>query len=164
MGKDVELARHSGDQDSAWPADLVRLYDARRTEYVRLAYLLTGHRLVAEEIVQESFIATRGRWGSVESPPAYVRAAVVNRSKSWLRRRTLEERHQQPDDREIELGADELWDALRVLTERQRAVVVLRYYSDLGYDTIAEQLGCRPATVRTSLHRALRRLRREIER
>ena len=90
--------------------------------------LLTGYRSVAEDIAQEAFVATQRRWAAVENPAPYVRAAVVNRSRLWLRRRALEERHSEPDDGLVELGADELWDALEVLTERQRTAVVLRYW------------------------------------
>jgi RNA polymerase sigma factor (sigma-70 family) len=63
--------------------------------------------------------------------------------------------HQEPD---------ELWDALATLSPRQRAAIVLRFYEDLPDDEIAQVLGCRPATVRTTVHRGLAALRKEIER
>jgi RNA polymerase sigma factor (sigma-70 family) len=100
----------------------------------------------------------------VRDPYAYVRAAVVNRCYSWGRRLKLErERRPAPAD-PVELAADEMWDALARLRERQRAAIVLRFYQDLPDRQIAELLGCRPATVRTAIHRGLRELRRVIER
>jgi RNA polymerase sigma factor (sigma-70 family) len=94
----------------------------------------------------------------------YVRTAVVNRCRSWGRRQRLEhDRRPAPPD-PAGLDADELWDALLRLEPRRRAAVVLRFYLDLPDAEIAELLGCRRATVRTSIHRALHTLRQEIDR
>ena len=62
------------------------------------------------------------------------------------------------------LGADELWDALATLPDRQRTAIVARYYLDLPDTDIADLLGCRPATVRTAIHRGLATLRPEVPR
>ena len=62
------------------------------------------------------------------------------------------------------MEADELWDALGRLDERRRAAIVLRFYADVPVAEIAEILDCRPVTVRTSIHRGLQQLRREIDR
>jgi RNA polymerase sigma factor (sigma-70 family) len=62
-----------------------------------------------------------------------------------------------------DLGADELDDAIAKLPARQRAAVVLRYYGDLSDAEIARALRCRPATVRSLVHRALAELRKVIE-
>ena len=148
----------------AWDAALVALYRDRYPELVRLAYLLTGDRAVAEELVQDAFLGAHGSWDGVREPMPYVRTAVVNRCRSWGRRRQLEhDRRPAPAD-PATLGADELWDALGRLDPRRRAAVVLRFYLDLPDAEIAELLGCRRATVRTSIHRALHTLRQEIER
>ena len=146
------------------PAEpLVELYRDRYEPMVRLAYLLTGDRSVAEELVQDAFVNVHRSWGRVDNPPAYLRAAVVNACRSWGRRRVLELRRQPAPAEPVGLVADELWDALQVLPMRQRAAVVLRFYEDLPDARIAELLGCREATVRTAIHRALERLRKEIE-
>jgi RNA polymerase sigma factor (sigma-70 family) len=60
--------------------------------------------------------------------------------------------------------ADEMWDALATLNDRQRAAIVLRFYEDLPDADIAEILGCRTATVRTAIHRGLGSLRKVIDR
>ena len=56
-----------------------------------------------------------------------------------------------------------MWDALAALTDRQRAAIVLRFYEDVPDDRIAEILDCRPATVRSAIHRGLQSLRRVID-
>jgi RNA polymerase sigma-70 factor (sigma-E family) len=142
---------------------LVELYRDRYEPMVRLAYLMVGDRSAAEELVQDAFVNVHRSWTKVTNPPAYLRAAVVNACHSWGRRRTLE-LHRRPAPADpAELVADEIWDALQVLPMRQRAAVVLRFYEDLPDARIAELLGCREATVRTAIHRALERLRKEIE-
>jgi RNA polymerase sigma factor (sigma-70 family) len=62
------------------------------------------------------------------------------------------------------MAPDEMWDALAELKDRQRVAIVLRFYEDMHDEQIAEILGCRPATVRTAIHRGLRSLRRVIDR
>ncbi len=150
--------------DGDWPAALVELFRTERTSFVRLAYLLTGQRAVAEEIVQEAFISTHQAWPGVRDPVRYLRTTVVNRCRSWGRHQQVIRAHPVRRPETVTHEADELWDALGRLDPRRRAAVVLRYYADLPHAEIAVLLGCRPATVRTSIHRALAQLRQEIER
>lgn len=147
-----------------WPGSLVELYAQERLRLVRIAYLMTGNREVAQEVVQDAFVSARRSWAGVRETRAYLRTAVVNGCRSWGRRQQLESSRQQPQGDVAGLQADELWDALSRLNPRQRAAVVLRYYEDLPDAEIAVLLGCRPATVRTSIHRALDALRKEITR
>ncbi len=147
-----------------WAPALVHVYEARYPALVRLAYLLTGEPTVAEELVQDAFIATHGGWARVREPGAYVRAAVVNGARSWGRRATVERRHRAASAAHALQDPDELWDALDTLSDRQRAAIVLRFYEDLPDHQIAATLGCRPTTVRTAIHRGLAALRKEIER
>jgi RNA polymerase sigma factor (sigma-70 family) len=65
-------------------------------------------------------------------------------------------------DRYRDLVADEMWDAIATLGDRQRAAIVLRFYEDLPDKEIAELLGCQVPTVRTAIHRGLRALRRVV--
>jgi RNA polymerase sigma factor (sigma-70 family) len=146
-----------------WDDQLVLIYRDRYRDLVRLAFLLTRQSGVAEEIVQDAFIASRGKVDSLRDPYAYVRMAVVNRCYSWGRRAKLErERQPRPPD-PAELAADEMWDAIATLSHRQRAAIVLRYYEDLPDKEIADLLGCRVPTVRTAIHRGLRSLRKLVE-
>ncbi len=147
-----------------WHPGLLALY---RTDYlglVRLAVLVGADRAVAEELVQDAFVAAHRTWDGVRDPLPYLRRAVVNRTHSWGRRQTLErERRPRTADPAL-LGADELWDALSRLPERQREAIVCRFYLDLPDAEIAEILDCRVPTVRTAIHRGLAKLRQEVPR
>lgn len=148
----------------AWDADLVTVYRESYGALVRLAYLLTGHAAVAEEIVQDTFVACHRTCDRLHDPYPYVRRAVVNRCRSWGRRHKVERSHRPRPPDPAELAADEMRDALAGLTERQRVAIVLRFYEDLPDERIAEILGCRRSTVRSSIRRGLQSLRRVIER
>jgi RNA polymerase sigma factor (sigma-70 family) len=147
-----------------WGDDLIRVYRERYRDLVRLAYLLTRQAAIAEEIVQDAFVASHAKCDTVRDPYAYVRAAVVNRCYSHGRRLKLERERRPGAPDPARLVADEMWDALATLNDRQRAAIVLRYYEDLPDAAIAEVLGCRTATVRTAIHRGLQSLRKVIDR
>jgi RNA polymerase sigma-70 factor (sigma-E family) len=147
-----------------WDDRLTAIYRERYGRLVRLAYLLTGHNAVAEEIVQDAFVASHHVRAQVRDPYPYVRSTVVNRCRSWGRRYQVERQHRpQPPD-PAELSADEMWDALESLSDRQRTAIVLRFYEDLSDTRIAEILDCRPSTVRSSIRRGLQSLRAVIDR
>ncbi len=147
----------------SWDTDLVRVYRERYGNLVRLAYLLTGHAAVAEEIVQDAFVASHRARDRLRDPHSYVRRAVVNRCRSWGRRDKVEREHRPRPPDPAELQADEMRDALRALTDRQRTAIVLRFYEDMPDERIAEILGCRRTTVRSAIHRGLQSLRRVID-
>lgn len=148
----------------AWPAELVRVYATRRHELVRLAYLMLGNAAVAEEVVQDAFVNTHLHWDGIRDPFPYLRVAVTNGCRSWGRHQRVVRLNTPTDLEPATDQPDELWDALHRLEPRRRAAIVLRYYADLPHGEIATILGCRPTTVRTTIHRALRDLRREIKR
>jgi RNA polymerase sigma-70 factor (sigma-E family) len=147
-----------------WDERLVALYERHYGDLVRLAYLVSGQASQAEEVVQDAFVQTHRSWARVRDPLPYLRTAVINGCRSVGRRQTLERARRPLAPEPVPLGADELWDALAGLTERQRAALVLRFYCDLPDAEIATALGCRETTVRTSVHRALAKLRKEIDR
>ena len=144
--------------------DFVALYRDRYEPMVRLAYLMTGSRAIAEELVQDAFVSVHRSWSRATNPPAYLRTAVVNACRSWGRRQSMERLRQPAPAGPTELVADELWDVLQTLPPRQRAAIVLRFYEDLPDNEIAALLGCRVPTVRTAVFRGLEKLRKEIER
>jgi RNA polymerase sigma-70 factor (sigma-E family) len=148
--------------DPPWDEPFVELYRDRYDPMVRLAYLVTGDRTAAEELTQDAFVAVHRNWARATNPPAYLRTAVVNACRSWGRRRTLERDRRPAPPEPTLMVADELWDTLRRLPERQRTAVVLRFYEDLPDREIAEVLGCREGTVRTLVHRGLAALREEL--
>jgi RNA polymerase sigma factor (sigma-70 family) len=139
------------------------LYSSVAPRLRRVAYLMVGRAEVAEEVVHEAFVRAYDRLGSVDAPAAYLRTTVVNLCLSWRGRRALEQRHQPPGRMVVELpDVDETWELLSGLPRRQRAAVVLRYYEDLPFDRIASIIGCRPATVRSLVHKAIVTLRKEM--
>ena len=131
---------------------------------VRLATLTAGSVALAEEITQDAFEQLHGNWSTVECPSAWLRTAVVNRCRDWLRRRTLERRHAIADDELVEPDDGiAMRDALKSVTPRQRAAIVLRFYEQLNEREIAHLLGCRPGTVKSPLTRGVRTLRKELQ-
>lgn len=140
---------------------LQQLYRSERDKLVRLAYLLTGSQVVAEDVVQDVFVKAQARLEHVDQPAAYLRRAVTNASWSWHRHRKVEERYLQAGPAVVSGQHDiEMWDALARLSPRRRSVLVLRYYMDLGEAETAAALGWRVGTVKSTTHRALHDLRR----
>ncbi|KAB1160065.1 SigE family RNA polymerase sigma factor [Micromonospora sp. AMSO12t] len=134
----------------------------------RTAYLLTGDHHLAEDLLQSALAKTYQHWRRIRSgdPDAYVRRVMYHHQVSWWRRRRLAERldpepSDQPGDDHSDTTALRLTlaAALRQLTPRQRAVVVLRFYEDLTETQVAEVLGCSVGTVKRHGHDAVRRLR-----
>ena len=137
---------------------------------IRLAYLLTGDRAVAEDLVQEAFVRFVGRLRFLRDPDAfepYLRRTIVNLSKNHFRRRAVERTYLEregPRAEDVSIDPDvathdTLRTALIRLPLRQRTALVLRYFEDLPDTTIAEVLRCRPATVRSLVARGLEALR-----
>ena len=146
-------------------ADLEGLFVVERVPMVRLATLMVGSRAIAEEVVQDAFASVSERWNGLDRPGAYLRTTVVNGCAQALRRRSVEDRHRPvalENPSEIPERLIELRSALDRLSDRQRIVVVLRYFVDLPDDEIARALDVRPSTVRSLAHRALTVLRREL--
>jgi RNA polymerase sigma-70 factor (sigma-E family) len=142
------------------------LYVSQHDRLVRLAYVLTGSREVAEDVVQDSFVRLYRHWLSAEKPEQYVRQIVVNGCRSHHRRAGRQREKMarlHVVDSTVDRHGVELSDVLLELPYRQRAAIVLRYYSDLSEAEIADVLGCRPGTVGSLIHRGLARLRTVIE-
>lgn len=141
----------------------------RYAALLRTAYLLTGDRHDAEDLLQTALAKTYLGWGRIRDRGAvdgYVRRVMVNsRTSLWRRRRLAEYATDRlpdssgPDSTgDLELH-DALWRALGQLPRRQRAAVVLRYYEDLSEAETADALGVSVGTVKSTVSRALARLR-----
>jgi RNA polymerase sigma-70 factor (sigma-E family) len=138
----------------------------RSTALLRTAYLLTGDRGHAEDLLQSVLTTVARRWSTIsQSPDAYVRRALANAAQNrWRRRRwpetTLDRDHASPQDAVAVVDLrDELVRGLRKLPGRQRAVLVLRYFEDLSEQETAATLGCSVGTVKSQSSRGLSRLR-----
>jgi len=151
------------DESRNGPASVTDLYVSEYDRMVRLAYLLSGSSAVAEDLVQDSFVRLQNHWDRVRQPSAYLRASVVNACRVHHRRAKRERAHF-PELLTISVTAETpiLLDALARLPYRQRAALILKFYEDRAESEIAEALGCRPATVRSLVHRGLTTLRRVI--
>jgi RNA polymerase sigma factor (sigma-70 family) len=147
-------------------SELVALYEREHAPMLRVACLLIGSRDVAEEVVHDAFLTVCERWARLDNPGGYLRATVVNGCRMALRRRTTEMRNAPAgvDGGALDAPTElvELRAALEHLPESYRAVIVLRYFLDLRDYEIAEIIGCREATVRSIVHRAVRALRKEL--
>lgn len=141
-------------------------YRERWAWALRLAYVLSGERAVAEDVTQDAFATLLARFADVEDPVNYLRASIVNgiRTQARRRERSKARLHLLRPRVLMESSPRELLDAVDQLPYREKAVVVLRFYEDLPDAVIAGIVGCKPATVRTAAARALRRLKRELSR
>ena len=173
---------------ASWPADASRFqrpfvrqelmdFDeyvaARGQALLRFGYVLSGDAQLAEDLVQTALLKAYSHWRRVtaaDQPKAYLRRMIVNSFLDHRRRRSA---HEVPvdlghpcgpcpssdDHAEWIVSRSEMWLALARLPNKQRAVLVLRYYEDLPDSTIATLLGCTQSTVRSNAARALTALR-----
>jgi RNA polymerase sigma-70 factor (sigma-E family) len=161
--------------EAAATGRLADLYQRHGPSALRLAYLMTGDRAAAEDIVQDAFVRVAGRLGHLRESAAfeaYLRRAVMNLAKNHFRRRSVEraflDRSRPRDpapgpesgvvDRQAVLGA------LARLQQRERAAIVLRFYEDLPEADVADILRCRRGTVRSLVTRGVQKLRSDLGR
>ena len=179
-GREVASATRRHDVSAPatnWDADdaVTHLYAAHYRSLVRLAALLLRDIAEAEDVAQDAFIAMHGKWGRLREPEkalAYLRQAMVNKSRSVLRHRGVMERHQPDPMRDADAAerrallaetASEVIGALRRLPRRQREVLVLRYYLDLSEAQIAHTLGVSRGAVKSHASRGMSALRLALE-
>jgi len=142
---------------------------ARSTALWRSAYLLTGDRHRAEDLLQTALVKAWRRWDKIahrEAVESYVRATLVSTYTDWWRRRwngeiptgELPEHPAYSETTGVEVRRDVLA-ALALLPRGQRAVVVLRYFDDLTEAQTAAALSISVGTVKSQTSRALATLR-----
>ena len=147
------------------------LYEAHALGLVRLAYVMLGDRAAAEDVVQEAYGGLYRHWGQLSDKDralTYVRSSVLNGCRSALRSRRAKDSggvHQPPvaSAEAVALTGEErreVMRALRRLPDRQREVLVLRFYLDEPEAEIARAMSISPSTVRSTTHRALAALGR----
>jgi RNA polymerase sigma-70 factor (sigma-E family) len=161
------LSLRGADADAA----VEQLYAAHWRHLVRLSVLLVHDQAAAEDVVQDAFVEMHGRWSRLRDPDkalAYLRQAVVNRSRSALRHRVVVERHARTGDagdlttEGPSVGGarrDAVRAALLQLSDRQREVLVLRHYLDWSEAQIADALDISPGSVKAHAHRGSAALR-----
>lgn len=139
-----------------------QLYRLEYASMIRVAHALVDTRHQAEEVVQDAFAAVYERYDRLDRPAAYLRVTVLNGCRRVLRRRILQRRQPVPPGEDGELGYNHVLDAIRRLPHRQRSMIVLRYDLQLTDSEIADTLGVPIGTVKSTIHRALEALRKEI--
>ena len=134
--------------------------------------LLAGDQHLAEDLVQTTLAKASLRWSKisrVEAPAAYVNRMLMNECRSFMRSGWRRERPTDtpPTDRPVAEPSFEdrhlVFDALRQLPPRQRAVIVLRYYEDLTEQQSATLLGCSIGTIKSQHAKALKKLRSTLD-
>jgi RNA polymerase sigma-70 factor (sigma-E family) len=159
--------------ESAKDAEFEAYMVARQPSLLRTAYLLTGDRHTAEDLVQTALAKLYLSWDKVHDRgvmDGYVRRILVNENNSlwrraWKRREVTTDAV--PDHRSVVDQPDDgrsaaLWDFVQTLPRKQRAVVVLRYYEDLSEAEVADILGISVGTVKSQASRALAALRSRV--
>ncbi|MFC4501164.1 MULTISPECIES: SigE family RNA polymerase sigma factor [Streptomyces] len=150
---------------------------ARQPVLLRTARSLTANPSDAEDLLQTALTKTYVAWERIEDHRAldgYVRRALVNtRTSQWRKRKVDEYVCDELPEPEPTLGEDDqaerqalrdaMWRAIMKLPDRQRAMVVLRYYEDLSEAQTAEVLGVSVGTVKSAVSRALGKLREDPE-
>jgi RNA polymerase sigma-70 factor (sigma-E family) len=153
------------DRDSAFREFVA----ARGRSLMRTAYLLTGDRHLAEDLLQDVLTKVADRWWRIrqeEKAEAYARTALVREYISWRRLRRsgelpVDDLPERPttDFAEQSLSRITLDRALATLAPRQRAVLILRFYEDRSVVQTAALLGCSTGSVKSQTHDALAKLR-----
>jgi len=157
------------DKDAEFEAYMV----ARQPSLLRTAYLLSGDRHTAEDLVQTALAKLYLSWDRVqrrELLDGYVRRIIVNEHNSLWRRPWKRREHSTdvlPDSETVHDRHDEgqsaaLWEFVHTLPRKQRAVIVLRYYEDLSEAETAEILGVSVGTVKSQASRALAAMRARV--
>lgn len=161
--------------ESSADSVLTELYSVHHRDLVKLAELLVADRPTAEEVVQDSFVAMHASWQRLrdtETALSYLRQAVLNRSRSVLRHRTVIYKNLQATPRDMPSAEHEtlallerqaVVAALRDLPDRQREVIVLRYYADLSEAETAKVMGISRGVVKSHLARGMATLRLVLE-
>jgi RNA polymerase sigma-70 factor (sigma-E family) len=149
------------------------LYLRHAPAALRLAFLLTGDRALADDLVQDAFVRLFGRLLHLRNPDAfepYLRQTIVNLSRMHFRRKRVERtylRRAQQGFQEVAPSPDldvreDLWRALLQLPMRQRVAIVLHFYEDLSEQQASEVLRCRPGTYRSLVSRGIAQLRATV--
>jgi RNA polymerase sigma-70 factor (sigma-E family) len=153
---------------------LAELYQRHASEGIRLAYLITGDRALAEDLMQDAFVRLAPRLLHLRDPSGfepYLRRTIVNLANAHFRRRKVERRYAEHQRGLRELSSAEpdvpereaVWEVLRALPTRQRTAIVLRFYEDLSEAQTAEIMRCRPGTVKSLVSRGIGKLRPVME-
>jgi RNA polymerase sigma-70 factor (sigma-E family) len=145
---------------------------ARQKSLLRSAYLLTGDRYLAQDLVQSALARTLGAWPRLTDPAnaeAYTRKVMYHLQVSWWRRHRVAESMTDAAPEPRPTGAPgvatgltnqmAIHAALMKLSAKQRAVLIYRFFEDRTEAETAELLGVAVGTVKSQTAKALAKLR-----
>ncbi|MCQ4080977.1 SigE family RNA polymerase sigma factor [Streptomyces sp. RB6PN25] len=159
--------------DDSRTLDFEEYVRTRQDSLLRSARRLVPDPVDAQDLVQTALCRTFPRWDRIADKglaDAYMRRVMINTRTEWWRARKLEEVPTDTlPDSSIDDGAEQradramLLSVLAVLAPKQRQVVVLRHWEQMSTEETARVLGMSTGTVKSTLHRALARMREELE-
>jgi RNA polymerase sigma factor (sigma-70 family) len=161
----------------SWDEAFEVLFRRHYAGLLRLAVVMVGSREAAEDVVQEAFVSLHRHSRTLrdaEAAEAYLRSAVLNRSRSWVRRQATQraarplmlvrDHHESAEDTTVgrdQVGA--LVGVMRTLARRQREVLACRFVLELSVAETARLLEISTGSVKTHTHRGLQALQERME-
>ena len=150
------------------------LYQRHAVGLIRLAIVMLGDRVAAEDVVQDAFFGLYRHWDGLADPGkalTYLRSAVLNRCRNALRQRQRDSRRGdalrivESAEATVLVGEENarVLAAIRTLPDRQREALVLRFYLDLSQDETARVMGISTGTVKSATSRAVAALGRALK-
>jgi RNA polymerase sigma factor (sigma-70 family) len=145
-------------------ADWEALYEREYPRLLRALTAIAGDEVAAEDAVQEAFMrGYKQGLATLDRPGAWLLVVATRLLFRDRRRRVTDVAVEivpaASDEIDFAIERADMLAALRQLPERQRAVVIARYYYDLSYDEIARAFAIRTGTVGATLSQALAKLR-----
>ena len=155
-------------------AGVTELYHGHAVGLIRLAIVMLGDRVAAEDVVQDAFLGLYRHWDGLADPGkalAYLRSAVLNRCRNAMRQRSRDTKQGvtpqvvQSAEATVLVGEENqrVLAAIRALPDRQREALVLRFYLDLSQDETARVMGISTGTVKSATSRAVAALGRMLK-
>jgi RNA polymerase sigma factor (sigma-70 family) len=169
-------SRHESASDPTRGELVEVLFRRHYADMLRLAVVMLGTREAAEDAVQDAFVALHRIWESLRDPAsaeAYLRIAVLNRCRSWIRRQVAQRaprplmlvRDQQESSEDTTVGRDEagaLVSLMRGLARRQREVLACRFVLEMSIEETAQLLEISQGAVKAHTHRGLHSLQQRM--
>lgn len=162
------LKASSAESMHSKPANIGALFEAEESGLLRYAIGLVGERMVAEELVQETFLRLHKIWGDVENPRGWLYRSLRNLSLNHLRDHPKQDAlsDDAPQAESIlpveTLGRNEAIGMVRLLLAEMppadRSLVLLKYHDDLRYEEISQRTGLSVSNVGYRLHHVLKTL------
>lgn len=176
MGEPHTTRRMDAAMEPARDEMLDVLFRQHYVGLLRLAVVMVGSREAAEDAVQDAFASLHRNWRSLRDngdPCSYLRSAVLNRCRSWVRRqatqravRPLMPVRDAPGPEDAVVDRDEVGSVvavMRTLPRRQREVLACRFVLELSIAETAQQLEISEGSVKAHAHRGLKALQQRIE-